>query len=164
MEIKKLTSEHWDLYKKIRLEALEESPHNFVSTFEDEVTKTEDDIKDHLIHNDIFDCFSNDVLVGTIEYNILPQEKVSHKIIIYGVYVSPESRGNKIAENLLSKMLAQLEGWVKILKLTCLIDNLKAVNLYKKFGFTVYAIEKRSLKIGDKYCDEYLLSLDLDKV
>ncbi len=60
-------------------------------------------------------------------------------------------------------LLKYIEEWaiennVKRLELTVRNDNERAINLYKKFGFDIEGIKLKSLKINDKYFDEFYMS------
>ncbi|WP_277674608.1 GNAT family N-acetyltransferase, partial [Piscibacillus halophilus] len=56
-----------------------------------------------------------------------------------------------------------MEEWaIKVqlhrLELTVIVENKAAVNLYKKMGFEIEGVKKDSLKLGERYVDEYYMA------
>ncbi|WP_343045278.1 GNAT family N-acetyltransferase [Piscibacillus halophilus] len=69
------------------------------------------------------------------------------------------ARGKGIGTRLFQKM----EEWaIKVqlhrLELTVIVENKAAVNLYKKMGFEIEGVKKDSLKLGERYVDEYYMA------
>ena len=46
---------------------------------------------------------------------------------------------------------------IKRIELTVICKNKRAVNLYKSMGFEVEGVKKASLKIDDRFVDEYYM-------
>ena len=46
---------------------------------------------------------------------------------------------------------------IKRIELTVICDNNKAITLYKSMGFEVEGVKKSSLKIDDRFVDEYYM-------
>lgn len=157
VKIKLLSQFDWPLWKKIRLEALEKNPEAFGSSFEEESLRTDSDWESSLINSDIFGAFSQDILIGTAGFFTYYQPKQKHKGALFGVYVFPEYRNKKIADQLISAVLEHAKNKVTQVHCTVVTQNPIAIRLYEKHGFVSYGIEPRALKIRDEFLDEILM-------
>ena len=85
--------------------------------------------------------------------------KTRHGASIVGVYVRPEWRGLRIADALLHACInyAQRLG-IRVLRLGVATDNLPAIRVYARCGFTVYGIEPESVQVDGVYQDELLMA------
>ena len=76
-------------------------------------------------------------------------------------------KGGKVSNRITKKQLLELlidfskESGVEILYLEARADNERALNLYKKFGFLEIGRYKNFFKIGDKYYDASLMTLEI---
>jgi ribosomal protein S18 acetylase RimI-like enzyme len=138
--IRPLTPSDWQRYKSIRLRSLENSPDAFGSTFERELTLTDEEwqarvnpaLRDGLALPLIVEFDGNAVglACGVIHS---ADASVAH---VYQMWISPEMRGKGIAKAL----LAQIKTWAvnmncKRVTLGVTTNNHAAVSLYKSFGF-----------------------------
>lgn len=62
-----------------------------------------------------------------------------------------------------TRLLEQAVQWakdhdIKRLEISIMIHNLKAVYLYKKMGFQIEGMRKKSLLVNEKYADEYYMA------
>ncbi len=117
-------------------------------------------IKDFNINNNkvVFVIEIDKNLIGFIGGTKGVYKKNEHVLTI-AIGILQEYNGIGYGKNLLK----YIEGWaiendVKRLELTVRNDNERAVNLYKKFGFDIEGIKLKSLKINDKYFDEFYMS------
>lgn len=163
MNIRLLMVEDADLWKKIRLEALQDSPESFGSAYEEEINFSQMDWESGLKKNDIFGVFIDEELVATAAFFNLLSLKTKHRGFIYAVYTKPAYRGKGLAGSLIERIITHAKSCVIQLHLACVTTNLGAVKLYEKHNFKIYGTEPRSIKIGDNYFDEYLMCLDLTK-
>ncbi|WP_249321577.1 MULTISPECIES: GNAT family N-acetyltransferase [unclassified Campylobacter] len=69
---------------------------------------------------------------------------------IYSLAVSPKARGKGVAKALISEVLS----WFESLRLEVRVDNVAAINLYKKFGF-------KQTKTLSKYYDDGCDALEM---
>lgn len=86
---------------------------------------------------------------------------MSHKAVLSSVFIEPEFQRQGIANELLRVVIAYCKAQVEQILLTVADDNQPAINLYQKFGFQVYGLEKNALKNDTKYTDELLMKLFL---
>jgi ribosomal protein S18 acetylase RimI-like enzyme len=161
MKIRLLTTEDYKVWKAIRLEALQNSPESFGSSYEEEISSSVEDCSAQ--KNDIFGAFIEEKLVATTGFIILKMEKMKHRGVLFAIYVTPKHRGQGIASQLIETAINHAKSRVIQLHLTCTTTNESALNLYQKHGFKTYGTEPRSLKIDDNFFDEYLMLLEFNK-
>ena len=86
------------------------------------------------------------------------RRKLRHKGKIWGMYVTPESRGQGIASSLVTSVLeTAAEIDCELVQLSVGTKNRDSYGLYLRFGFTVYGTELRAMKVNEEYVDEYLM-------
>ena len=160
---KELKAKDWREFQKLRLEALQECPDNFSSSFEEEVKNTEEKLIKTLDDNYIIGAFDHDDLIAMVAFYKLNLRKIEHKGIIWGLYLKKTYRSNGIASELLNEIIKHARSNVLQVQLSVNTKNIKAINLYKKHGFIIYGTELESIKIGNNFHDEYLMYLKLKK-
>jgi ribosomal protein S18 acetylase RimI-like enzyme len=157
IKIKKLPPTRWKDFRCLRLEALQNDPLAFGSSYKEEKNLTEDEWK-RRIENAIF-ALANDKLVGMIVYIIDNKIKTKHIATIFGVYVKKEFRGQGIGKKLIesAQKIIQRNVDVSKIKLTVNPEQKAAVKLYETFGFESVGRLKKELKIDDKFYDELIM-------
>ena len=157
IEIKKLPPGRWKDFQDLRLEALQNDPLAFGSSYEEEKNLTQDEWK-RRIKNSLF-AVSNDKPIGMIVYIINDKIKTRHVADIFGIYVKKEYRGQDIGTKLIESALKiiQKNGAVSKIKLTVNPEQKAAVKLYEKCGFQLAGRLKKELKVEDKFYDEIIM-------
>jgi ribosomal protein S18 acetylase RimI-like enzyme len=157
IEVKKLPPDRWKEFRELRLEALQNDPLAFGSSYEEEKNLTEDEWK-RRIKNTLL-ALANDTLVGMIVYIIDNKIKTKHIANIFGVYVKKEYRGQGVGKKLIESALKiiQKNSNVSKIKLTVNPEQKAAVKLYETFGFELVGRLKKELKINDKFYDELIM-------
>jgi ribosomal protein S18 acetylase RimI-like enzyme len=153
----------------LRLQALQERPEAFGSTYAETVTRGVESYRQRLSqpYTETFTlgAYAPDSLVGMVSFFRATGEKDRHKGYIVGMYVEPASRGQGVGRELVGEAIArarQVPDMVQIL-LAVVTSNIAARHLYHSLGFLVYGVEPRALKLGEnQYWDEELLILRLD--
>lgn len=167
MEIKLLTKNDASAYWELRLEALQQSPEAFGTSYEEAIQRTNpiEQVEKSLQTegNYTFGAFHKDKLVGMV---VLSQEgylKMKHRANIFAMYVSPQARGLGGGKALLMQAINKAKSIEEIEKinLSVVSTNEKAINLYTQLGFKVFGIEGKALKVGDTYYDEDHMVLSL---
>ena len=161
LNIRLLNNQDTDLWKSLRLYALQNSPESFGSSYEEEMNYTKDDWKKGLRNSDVFGAFIDGTLVGNAGFFSLNSLKTKHRGVLWGMFTKPEYRGKGIANDLISAVITHAKSRVIQLHLTCVTSNLGALKLYEKYVFTIYGTETRALKIGNNFFDEHLMILNL---
>lgn len=112
-------------------------------------------------------AYSNNDLAGIVSFarDGLDREKLRHKGILFRMYVSPDFRGQGIANVLIENVInrAKLLDNMEQINLTVVSNNFNAKNIYAKFGFTVFSNEKKAFKWKGKYFDEDSMVLFLNQ-
>ena len=89
--------------------------------------------------------------------------KERHKARLFSMYVDAAHRGSGLAQRLIEAVIAGArEAEALVLQLSVSAGNAPAQRLYRRMGFTVYGVERRSLRVGGQFHDEELMALDLD--
>jgi ribosomal protein S18 acetylase RimI-like enzyme len=155
---------------ELRLQALQESPEAFGSTYAETVRRGLESYRQRLLQplTETFTlgAYASGRLVGMVAFFRETGEKDRHKGYIVSMYVEPQSRGQGIGRALVDEAIArarQLPGVVQ-LQLAVVTSNGAARHLYRSLGFVVYGLEPRALRVGkDQYWDEELMILRLDE-
>jgi GNAT superfamily N-acetyltransferase len=156
-EIRLLTADDAERYRDIRLEGLQRNPEAFGSTFERESAMPLPWFAERIIKGNVFGGFTAGELLGVAGYQ--PQEgaKVSHKAILWGMYVRPQERNAGLGGRLVETVVSHATGRVEQLLLSVVSVNGAAHSLYQKLGFSEYGREMRALKQDGRYFDEILM-------
>lgn len=153
--------EDWKQFKTIRLEALFTHPEAFGSSFEEESNLSDEEFEQNFKKSTIFGAIQNNQLVGCAGFFICPSSKMSHRGVVFSMYIKNGYRRQGIGDALLKAIIAYAKDGVMQLHLTVVTTNQMALKLYQKNGFRIYGTEPRSLKIGDTFYDEHMMVLEL---
>ena len=86
-----------------------------------------------------------------------PGTREAHKGILWGLYVRPGNRRTGLGRALLRAALTHARGQFEQVVLHVVSDNDPARLLYESEGFVSYGLERRAMKDGARYLDEYLM-------
>jgi ribosomal protein S18 acetylase RimI-like enzyme len=170
MTLRLLTASDAEAWWQLRLEALRNDPASFADSAEEHLTTSVETARQVLGSGDpaekfVLGMFKEDMfedanLTATAGFYRYSHLKERHKGHIWGVYVSPESRGKGIARVLMEEIIRRaraIDGLEQILLVAS--AHLPARKLYESLGFQAYGVEPRSLKIGTEYVDDVLMIL-----
>jgi RimJ/RimL family protein N-acetyltransferase len=161
IKIRRLPPADAALYREIRLEALNQVPEAFGSTFAAESAEPSAWFAARLDDAAVFGAFAGDDLLGIAGFFVKPGCKEAHKGGLWGMYVRPNARGAGVGRRLVSAAIEHARGRVEIIQLTVVAGNEPARRLYAKMGFVEYGTEKNALKAGGRYWDEILMAKPL---
>ena len=153
-------------YRELRLEALQNNPEAFATTYEDEIKKTFEDYRNRLSRKDFwtFGAFDNNQLIGVVTLIREQGHKLRHRTSIVAMYVTSEGRRKGTGKSLMLLAIQhakQMEG-IEQIYLSVVTTNTAAIRLYQSLGFEVFGTEKRAMKSSDAtYWDEYHMVLYL---
>ena len=154
-------------FRELRLEALQDSPIAFSADYQQNLNHPAKYWEDRLTMEEeeatIFLAEHEGKLIGMTGILRGSSPKTRHGAWIWGVYVTPEWRGLRIAEELINLCFT----WAKarkiiLVKLGVAATNVPAIRCYKRCGFSTYGTEPRAIFYGGKYFDEFLMSRLLD--
>jgi RimJ/RimL family protein N-acetyltransferase len=150
------------LFREIRLEALQQAPEAFGSSFEQECSQSLAQFEAVLTNADVFGAFREADLLGMAGYRGQDGAKRAHKGFLWGMYVRASARGTGVAKPLVEAVLAHARERVELVQLTVVKENEAAQRLYRRCGFVAYGHEVHALKQDGRYYDEVLMAVALD--
>lgn len=173
LEIRQITEQDAEQLFMLRVECSHEAPEAFhgITTFTDEEDKqaqiqnTITRLAAATASNYTLGAFENGELLGSVGFGRNSYSLVSHRSVLYGLFVRPDQQGKGIALQLCQAVIRRardLPGLEQI-ELGVHVENHAAIHLYEKLGFVRYGTIPRALKSGDRYIDEYDMALDLTK-
>ena len=155
--IRRLGASDTEAFRSIRLEGLQNDADAFGSTFEKESAEPIEWFADRVNRNAIFGGFLGDRLVGVAGFYVLEGTKMSHKGVLWGMYVTPEARGSGLAAALVETLLEHAGKEVEQVQLTVVVTKPRARRFYQRMGFVEYGLEEKALKYNGQYFDEALM-------
>ena len=164
--IRALSAADAEAYRAIRLEALQPAPDAFASSHEEESARPLEVFQERLageFGGITFAAFVDGEIAGTAGGVREDRLKTRHKLLLVGVYVRPAWRGRSLGEQLVGRVLqhARELGDIRIVQLKVACDNRPACALYERLGLTIYGIERRAIKLGERFIDEELRAIEL---
>jgi ribosomal protein S18 acetylase RimI-like enzyme len=161
IEIRILNVSDLQDFRAIRLSALKKSPKMFGSTYTAEHLQPLRFFEACLLNSTVFGVYHQDEIIGLATFTQEIGEKFSHKAYLSSVFIQPEFQQKGIASKLLHEIIEYGKKHVEQVLLTVADDNKPAIQLYEKFGFQTYGIEKNALKDNHQYVNELLMKLFL---
>jgi GNAT superfamily N-acetyltransferase len=159
VEIRQLVESDAEAFREMRLWALREHPEAFIDTYEAEAGKTVEHVAEQLgaatpesFH---LGAFLDGKLVGMAHFFRQEGNKLRHRALIGGMYVTPERRGQGIGKALLARCIQHARNLPDLedLALWVILGNERAKALYEAAGFEVFCVEPRAFKIDGRYYD-----------
>jgi RimJ/RimL family protein N-acetyltransferase len=154
-------------YRQLRLEALQDSPIAFSADYQQNLNQPAEFWKNRLTMEEdestLFLAEHEGKLIGTTGVARGASPKTRHSAWIWGVYVTPDWRGVRIAEELINSCCSWAkERNIVLVKLGVAATNKPAIRCYERCGFSTYGTEPRAIFYEGKYYDEFLMSHSLD--
>lgn len=155
-------------FRELRIKGLQTDPTAFGSTYEREINLPLEKFEARLEHSpDQFTvgCFDRNKLICTASFIRHSADKFKHKGMIIAVYCEEEFRGSGAAKKTIQFLLTnakKLPG-LEILHITVVSDNIRAKRFYRNIGFQKYGQEPRALFYENRYYDEDLMYLEIQK-
>jgi ribosomal protein S18 acetylase RimI-like enzyme len=169
MTIRFLGTNDLAAYRDLRLAGLKESSTAFGSSFVDEVDLPLTEFAARMRpqgkpDNGIFGAFLEDRgLIGILGFAKEYRVKRAHVASLWGMYVSPEFRGQGIGAALVDEAIAHARKLdsVRQILLSVTANNVAAGSLYRSRGFERIGLEQDALCVDGKYYDEEQMALFL---
>lgn len=171
MEIRFLNSQDVSAYHALRLQALQESPTAFGSSYEQEACLPMTDFAARLCPTDpvngVFGAFdgTKERLIGMLGFSCESRLKRAHIGTLWSMYVVPEFRSRGVGAALLDAALSHAKGLgiLRQIVLSVTANNKAASSLYKSRGFQPFGFERDALFVDGAYFDEEHLVLHFDR-
>lgn len=146
-------------YLELRLLALRESPTAFGSSYEEECTRSVEQVR-HALQTDfgqnLLGASIGQDLVGMARLDREESVKEQHRAALRSMYVRPAHRRSGIGRALVQVQLdaAYAVRGLRQVTLTVTAGNRAAISLYESFGFTSYGVAPEALCVAGAYYDE----------
>jgi ribosomal protein S18 acetylase RimI-like enzyme len=145
-------------YRELRQEGFTLHPLQFRVAPADESGLTLPAIGERLEAAFVAGGFDAEGLVGIAGLTRFEGAKLRHRALLWGMYLRQRGRGHGLADELMRILLDQARSLgVEQVILTVAAENARARRLYERWGFSVYGIEPRAIKLEDGYLDEALM-------
>ena len=160
MTLRILDSHDAAAFQALRLRGLAEVPSAFASSFEEEVSTPIAEVARRLAPVDgalVLGAFAGAALCGVVGVRRESMRKLSHKAVVWGMYVAPEARGAGHGLELLQQALLHAWQTLRVRQVTLGVHtrNEGAVRLYRRCGFEIFGTEPASLCVDDQLQDEH---------
>jgi ribosomal protein S18 acetylase RimI-like enzyme len=153
VEIVHLQPEQWQDYRRIRLEALQNAPQAFSTTYQEMVDKPEIFWQDRLISaaagKDSWLLFARtEERIAGIIGAFMPAG--GDRAVIVSVYITPRYRGTGVSRMLMEAILGELrrEKTIRAVELGVTQGQDAAIGLYRHFGFEIAGQEETQMGDG----------------
>lgn len=167
MKTRVLTPADVAAYRALRLSSIKESPGVAWASHAEESMLSLEQMQQRLMatpHQLVFGGFVDQQLVAIGGFKREAMTQIHHRGNIWGLYVSPTSRGKGLGRLMLADMLAHLRQIPELVQVTLVVssDNDAARSMYQSFGFRKTGVDQRSVCIDGHYHDEDRMVLLLD--
>ncbi len=139
--IERLLPGDWQRFRRLRLDALKDSPDAFWTTYEESLAQPEDFWRNRLQVPRVayFTTSADEGLVG-----VGPDINDDAEAVLISMWVSPDARGRGVGERLARVAIdfARGDGFVAI-RLEVVDTNESAIRLYERLGFVPSGITAR---------------------
>ena len=159
IKLRILTGDDAEIWRVLRLEAIENEPEAFSSCEEDHHKLTLAEIKSRIssdTSNFVFGAFIGDRLLGMAGFYRDKGRKSEHKGHVWGVYVTREARGKGVGRALMNAVIergTQVKG-IDLVEISVAVTQTAATELYRSLGFETFGREPCALKVNGRYIDE----------
>ena len=164
MEIRTLNTTDARAFREIRLRALQEHPEAFGRDYAEESGLTMEAVANRLRSDPerfVLGAWEEGTLCGMVGFHRYPGRKTRHRAMLSSMYVIPAARRRGLGTTLLRTVIerAQALDGLEELILAVTVGNGAARSLYYRLGFELSHIEKRYIKIDERYYDIEWLTL-----
>lgn len=169
MEIRLFTEQDAQALWDLRMLALKTDPWSFVDSPEELRVISVEEFAARLRADDaenfIVGAFEQQIAVGMVGcYQEVPLKR-RHKAWIWGVFVTPATRGRGIARSLMQAAIERAKAidGLDMVMLTVSVDQPAPRKLYESLGFRSIGVEPKGIKIGNQAHDEEHMLLEFSK-
>lgn len=159
MQLRLLGPADAQAFQQIRLDALQDTPSAFSSSYEEERDTPLAAVADQLTAQPerfVIGAFENGRLIGIAGLHREEQAKLSHKAVLWGVYVAPEARKRGTGRKLLARAVEEAASMPGLTQINLSVNsaNAAALALYEGLGFSSFGLERGYLQVDGVLHDE----------
>lgn len=163
MLIRRISPEDAAAFQQLRLRGLRECPEAFSSSHAEEVGTPLHVISARLAPRPdgaVWGCFEGRNLLGMLGVQRESQKQLSHKAVIWGMYVDPHHRRRGLGRALVAHGLGYAADALRARSVNLGVNtrNTAAIALYESMGFGIYGTEKGFLMIDGVLHDQHLMA------
>ena len=161
VKMRKLLASDLQSFKQLRLEALQTNPESFGSHYARELAFTDQDFAARIEANEqkfMLGAFDGKLLVAIVGFY-----KVEDIGNIWGVFTTPEYRGQGISKQMMGEIIDIANADINMHKIQLGVtsESAAALGLYKAVGFETYSIEADAITHGEFSMCEILMELSV---
>lgn len=160
MIIRRLVKSDAAPFQALRLRGLVEEETAFASSYEEECDRSLADIESQLsdrADGAIFGAFDGGRLLGVVGLQREGLKKLSHKGVIWGLYIAPEGRAKGLGTRLLQAALDHAWNGLGLAQVNLGVrtGNDAALRVYTALGFEIFGTERAALRVNGRDQDEH---------
>ena len=151
-------------WRRIRAEGLRLFPDAFLTTLQEELARSDEEVAESLAGRLVLGAFDGDRLIGTAALDpVVEAAAAAHRVALNAFYVSADSHGTGIGTQLLCAALdrAATDGKLQV-ELFVAAHNAPAIRLYEKHGFVRHGLLPRAARLEDGFVDDLYYVRQLD--
>jgi len=155
-------------YFKLRVQSEEELPQFVGLSVERELAAGQEGISSLLSGYSTegtiaLGAFEGGQLLGALALSRKNSAKYRHKAFLWGMYIFPEYRGAGVAQALMQAAIAWAQEQPEIIAITLQVtlSNIRGQQFYKRFGFTIFGTEQRSLFAAGQFHGVHYMELEV---
>lgn len=150
LECRMLKPQDAEMFRPVRLAALQEAPLDFESAFEFESRMLVPELQQLMQQHAIIGGFVAGQLKGFAIIDGVRMPRIAHRARLSSVYVTPDIRGTGAAESLMSWVFKEFGRYFSLYRIGVRKENEQAIAFFKKVGFQEIGVEPHSMLIGEQ--------------
>jgi RimJ/RimL family protein N-acetyltransferase len=157
--VRRLTPEEAESFRDVRLEGVRLQDREFRFSTEDELAIPMSALRARMETDFIVGAFVGDELVGIGGLTRQAGSKLSHRALLWGMYIKAAHRRSGLSDTMMQTLLDFAEqSEIESVILTVVSHNEVASRFYSRWGFIAYGIDRSVVKLADgSYLDETLM-------
>jgi len=168
LDCRMLKPQDAEMFRPLRLAALQECPLDFESSHEAESRMLVPELQQLMQQHAIIGGMLNGQLKGFAIIDAVRLQRIAHRARISSVYVATDVRGQGAAESMMAWTLKEFSRYFTTYRLGVRSDNERAIGFFKKIGFHEIGVEPRSMVVSQdedgnrQYVDEMQMYLSVN--
>ena len=151
-------------WRKIRSDALRETPSAFLTSLAEFEAQSDEQVRDRLAQGQVLAVFDGPRVVATTAFSQKTRPQTRHRAELSAFYVRAEARGAGVADRLMASVVdAASERGVVQLELWVYAGNPRAIAFYRRHGFEQSGVMPRAVVVDGVDHDDFFMVRALDR-